>query len=104
MGVEHRCSRKEVIVPNVNVTANVVEVPEEIIERKCIDVEQISTTRNIRYVPSFRAEDGCSVSRTVGGDTACRLVEARAYLAALEKEKAELRNVLDVNLLELSEK
>merc|ERR1712032_662314 len=102
--VEHRCHRKEVIVPNVNVTANVIEVPEEIIERKCIDVPQEIITRNIRYVPSFRAKDGCSVSRTVGGDTASRLVEARAYLAALEKEKVELRNVLDVTLVELSEK
>merc|ERR1712190_77712 len=89
--VEQRCFRKEVVVPNVNVTANIIEVPEEIIERKCIDVEQTSTIRNIRYVPSFRAEDGCSVSRTVGGDTASRLVEARAYLAALEKERVELR-------------
>merc|ERR1712039_911204 len=85
--VEHRCVRKEVIVPNVNVTANVIEVPEEIIERKCIDVEQISTTRNIRYVPSFKAKDGCCVTRTVGSDTAFRLEEARTYIAALEKEK-----------------
>merc|ERR1712007_384447 len=46
--VENRSFRKEVIVPNVNVTANIIEVPEEIIERKYIDVEQIATTRNIR--------------------------------------------------------
>merc|ERR1712187_442210 len=88
----------------VNVTANVIEVPEEIIERKCIDVEQISTTRNIRYVPSFKAQDGCSVTRTVGGDTVVRLEEARAYIAALEKEKMELRAVLNETLIELSEK
>merc|ERR1711972_860244 len=102
--VEHRSFRKEVIVPNVNVTANVIEVPEEIIERKCIDVEQISTTRNIRYVPSFKAQDGCSVTRTVGGDTVVRLDEARTYIAALEKEKMELRAVLNQTLVELSEK
>merc|ERR1712151_746486 len=102
--VEHRCSRKEVIVPNVNVTANVIEVPEEIIERKCIDVEQIATTRNIRYVPSFKAKDGCCVTRTVGGDTALRLEEARAYIAALEREKMELRTVLNETLVELSDK
>merc|ERR1712190_708963 len=102
--VEQRCCVKEVVVPNVNVTANIIEVPEEIIERKCIDVEQVATTRNIRYVPSFKVEDGCCVSRAVGGDTACRLEEARAYLAALEKERVELRNVLDLTLAELSEK
>merc|ERR1711920_873303 len=102
--VENRCTRKEVIVPNVNVTANVIEVPEEIIERKCIDVEQIATTRNILYVPSFKAKDGCCVTRTVGGDTALRLEEARAYIAALEKEKMELRTVLNETLVELSEK
>merc|ERR1712190_404243 len=102
--VENRCLRKEVIVPNVNVTANIIEVPEEIIERKCIDVEQISTTRNIRYVPSFKAQDGSSVTRTVGGDTAFRLDEARTYIAALEKEKMELRTVLNETLVELSEK
>merc|ERR1712187_407177 len=102
--VEHRCSRKEVIVPNVNVTANVIEVPEEIIERKCIDVEQIATTRNIRYVPSFKAKDGCCISRPIGGDCATRLVELRAIVAAMEREKVELRNVLDLTLVELSEK
>merc|ERR1712190_429938 len=102
--VENRCIRKEVIVPNVNVTANVIEVPEEIIERKCIDVEQIAPPRNIRYVPSFKAKDGSSVTRTVGGDTAFRLEEARTYIAALEREKMELRTVLNETLVELSEK
>merc|ERR1712190_72335 len=85
-------------------TANIIEVPEEIIERKCIDVEQVATTRNIRYVPSFKAQDGCCVSRAVGGDTATRLVELRAIVAAMEKEKVELRNVLDLTLAELTEK
>merc|ERR1712203_305055 len=99
-----RCFRKEVIVPNVNVTVNIIEVPEEIIERKCIDVEQIATTRNIRYVPSFKAKDGSCLTRTVGGDTAVGLDEARTYIAALEREKMELRTVLNETLIELSEK
>merc|ERR1712039_704107 len=52
----------------------------------------------------FKAQDGCCVSRTVGCDTATRLVELRAIVAAMEREKVELRNVLDVTLVELSEK
>merc|ERR1711920_382928 len=52
----------------------------------------------------FKAKDGCCVTRTVGGDTCLRLEEARTYIAALEKEKMELRSVLDETLVELSAK
>lgn len=49
------CKLKEVIVPNVEVKANIIEdVDTEFISVPC-PVEQYHTTRNIRYVPRFKA-------------------------------------------------
>jgi hypothetical protein len=101
--IERRTEVKEFSVPNIQQNVNVIVVDQEQTVLKCVDVPEVHTTRNIRYIPKFTCPEQ-DVTRVITTDVVFELKEVQAFIAKIEREKGDLRTRLAQSLIDLSAK
>merc|ERR1712176_1567582 len=95
---------KEFVVPHVELRTNIVEVVEEEIVTKTVEVPQVFTTRNVRYIPKIMCADASGErQRPAAGGLMQRMKTAQACIAELEREKTQLQDKLVDTLQALTE-